>query len=134
LRSSIQQHLYPTSTFEESYNSNTPEVFAAVVASTFALVAIVFFVYDMFVQRRNQQLIERAAHSNAIVSSMFPGNIRDQLIGPHAPTSSDKKKGHSLKTFMASSHDGTNGGGSVDKPLADLFLETTILFADISGT
>jgi hypothetical protein len=34
----------------------------------------------MFVQRGNGRLIIKAAKSNAIVSSMFPSNIRDKLI------------------------------------------------------
>jgi len=63
---------------------------------------------------------------------MFPGAIRDRLIGPDATTETTKK-GKNLKTFMSSSHDGTGGGDSSDAPLADLFLEATVLFADISG-
>ena len=42
----IQYHMeiYPSSKFEQSYDSNTPELFAGVVAATFVLVALVFFV------------------------------------------------------------------------------------------
>ena len=44
---------------------------------------------------------------------------------------STKKKGN-LKSFL---NDGTHGVGAVgeQKPLADLFLETTVVFADIAG-
>ena len=48
------------------YDSNTPEIFAAVVAATFVMVAVVFFVYDIFVQKRNNNLIQKAAQTNAI--------------------------------------------------------------------
>lgn len=126
------QHLYPTSTFRESYNSTTPELFALVVAFTFGLVAVVFFVYDLFVQRRNNRLIMKAAKSNAIVSSMFPSNIRDKLIGNDEDTTQKKGKGN-LKTFMADNASNGIIDAYTSKPLADLFLETTVMFADISG-
>ena len=117
--------------------SSTPEIFASVVALTFLAVTVVFFVYDMFVQRRNNKLIDRAARSNAIVSSMFPGAIRDRLIGSEVSDESVKRGNNGfintggkrkLKNFL-------NEGGSGEdkdtnaKPLADLFLETTVLFA-----
>ena len=68
----ILQHIYPSEKFKSSYDSNTPELFATVVAITFGLVALVFFVYDLVVQRRNHNLIVKAAQTNAIVYSLFP--------------------------------------------------------------
>ena len=99
-------------------------------------VAIVFFVYDLLVQRRNENLVSRAAQSNAIVASIFPDNIRDRLM--HEKEGEvDAPKRRSLKAFLSdsgseppkldSSHELTN------KPLADLFLDVTVLFADIAG-
>ena len=110
----------------KSYDSNTPEVFAGAVAFTFVLVAIVFFVYDMFVQRRNTKLVEKAAQSNAVISSMFPGAIRDRLIGPDAETEQQRKSKGNLKTFLTDSHTGDGARATKEKPLADLFLETTV--------
>ena len=100
---------------------------------------LLFSVYDLVVQRRNERLILNAARSNAIVSSMFPSNIRDQLIGqkPGAETGiigSGPKQGN-LKTFLNDGKDVDHVGNSTfgSKPLADLFLETTVLFADVVG-
>ena len=36
----------------------------------------------------NNRLIKKAARSNAVVSSMFPANIRDQLLGSNSSSSS----------------------------------------------
>ena len=47
------------------------------VAITFGLVALVFFVYDLVVQRRNHNLIVKAAQTNAIVYSLFPNRHND---------------------------------------------------------
>jgi hypothetical protein len=60
--------IYPSTSFKESYDSNTPEVYAAIVAVTFVAVAIMFFLYDIAVTRRNENLVAKAAQSNAIVS------------------------------------------------------------------
>ena len=118
--------------FEESYDSNTPEVFAGVVALTFVLVAVVFLIYDVMVQRRNEKIVDNAARSNAIVTQLFPGKIRDQIIAQNEEEQLLKKKNKkaSLKSFV---DDGKAGGGDIvdttSKPLAELFLETTIMFA-----
>lgn len=99
----------------------TPEIFAGIVMCTFVLVAIVFCVYDIFVQKRNDKIIASAARANKVVSSMFPGTVRDQIMGDNSDGGKDLR---SSRIF------GTSSG---TRPLADLFLETTILFADIAG-
>ena len=92
------------------------------------MVAAVFYIYDLLVQQRNEKIVVTAARSNAIVSSMFPDAIRDRLLQQNEAKS---KQGH-LKSFLVNSEDEKNGNQS-SKPLADLFLETTVLFADICG-
>lgn len=119
--------------FENSYYSKTPVLFAFLIAITFTVVIVVFFVYDMNVQRRNDKLVITAAKSNAIVSSLFPGQIRDRLIRQDVDNdvqgSSIIRKSTNLTTYLKK-------GGSLDmnsKPLAELYLDTTVLFADIVG-
>jgi len=133
--------IYPTSTFESPYVTSMPKLYAAAVAFTFVMVVIVFLVYDIMVYRRNEKLIMNAAKSNAIVSSVFPVNIRDRLIGnKHSRRRQSEVKGSltsSLTNFVAglSSDQKSLENYSVDdsEPLADLFLETSVLFANISG-
>lgn len=118
--------IYPSQMFEESYYTNTPEMFAVIVALTFGMVAVVFFIYDAFVNKRNDKLIHNAARSNAIVTSLFPGKMRDRVLEDTNLRFGTK---HKMKNFL---NDGKENEGE-SKPLADLFLETTILFADITG-
>jgi class 3 adenylate cyclase len=107
------------------------------VAFTFVLVAIVFFIYDIFVQRRNEKLVASAAKSNAIVTSLFPENIRERLIGQNEISSKHTTPQH-LKSVLLDGVDGkalqgADGNLKTTKPLADLFLDTTVMFADICG-
>jgi hypothetical protein len=94
---------------------------------TFALVAIVFVIYDTFVHRRNEKLIASAAKSNAIVTSLFPENIRERLIG-HSDDTTKEKSPHHLKSVLLDGIDGkalqaSYGNEKTMKPLADLFLD-----------
>jgi class 3 adenylate cyclase len=132
----LRKNIFPSSEFEDKYHSDTPTKFAALVALTFLLVAIVFIIYDIFVHRRNEKLIASAAKSNAIVTSLFPDNIRERLIGQNNDSNNGKSPNH-LKSVLLDGVDGkalqANGGSEKMKPLADLFLETTVMFADICG-
>ena len=92
-----------------------------------------FFEYASYVKRRNDKIVKAAARSNAIVSSLFPSNIRDRLF----KAEDDKKKDQNWKNAPKSGLKGylrddgdVNGKSdhlSDSKPLADLFPETTIM-------
>ena len=90
------------------------------------MVILIFVIYDISVQRRNEKLVASAARSNAIVSSLFPGNIRDKLMSQQGNNEAVEsgKKTRSLKSYVTS-------GGKMEvaegKPLAGLYLETTVL-------
>ena len=129
-----EKKIYPTEAFEADYKTNTPLIFAGVVAGTFLLVIVVYYIYDLQVQQRNELMIENAAKSNAIVTNIIPDHLRDRLLNQqeknlHRSGSALRKS--NLKTFL---NDG-NGMGDCqsDAPLADLFLDCTVLFADITG-
>lgn len=115
----------------ESFDDSTPEIFAAVVAGTFLLVGFIFIAYDLFVERRNKKLIKNAARSNAIVTQLFPGKIRDRILQDEKQQPKAGTRAHfkSVVNGNANAMDLEDGS----KPLAELFLETTILFADIVG-
>jgi len=93
------------------------------------MVALVYFIYDTVVQRRNEMMIVNAAKSNAIVSSFVPDHLRDRLLEDKAEQQARGKYGN-LKTFL---NDGKDGAVAPGRPLADLFLDCTVMFADISG-
>lgn len=103
------------------------------MATTFVLIAVTFLVYDIMVAKRNRKLVLDAARSNAIVSQMFPAGMADKMIHRDSDTPSRK--------FEAFKNDGDLEGGEKSSPfvkhankaLADLYLEASVLFADITG-
>lgn len=79
-------------------------------------------VYDIAVQRRNTKLVIDAARSNAIVTQLFPGEIGDKMIGRH-----NEKKGTSKEETR------TLDSQESSMPLAELFLDASIINADITS-
>ncbi|CAB9508033.1 Receptor-type guanylate cyclase gcy [Seminavis robusta] len=146
--------VYPSAELRREFSTMIPEVFTFIVAASFFLMAFFFFTYDKFVQRRNEKVVRQAAKTNAIVSSLFPTNVRDRLFGGDNQSQKSKKTMGSsqgggrgrLKNFLTDNMSANNsesggggasvGGGSVkssDQPIADLFPHCTVLFADIVG-
>lgn len=122
--------LYPSQAFREAYTSSFPVIYTSVVAIVFCLVVVTFLCYDRFVQKRNEKVVRTAARSNAIVSSMFPTAFRDRLYRDSSNGPGDSAM-DGLRTFL----DGDEGDTQLasGQPIADLFPDVTIMFADISG-
>jgi class 3 adenylate cyclase len=65
--------------------------------------------------------VNAAARSSAIVSSLFPSNVRDRLMAQDHEADRERRDARGV------------GGIYKSKPIADLFPETTVLFGDIVG-
>jgi class 3 adenylate cyclase len=95
----------------------------------FVFTSLVFVIYDRIVSRRQRIVMDRAMASGAIVSSLFPEKVRNQLY----------KENEEKAKQVANSNDFMNNGGAggddikTSRPIADLFENTTIFFADIVG-
>eukprot|EP00980_Cylindrotheca_fusiformis_P021240 scaffold8164_cov89-Cylindrotheca_fusiformis.AAC.1 len=115
--------LYPTEELENTYHTSIPTVYTAVVVAIFAFTSLVFLLYDHFVGRRQRKFMDRIVRQDQIVSNVFPTAIRDRLYG-------QEKEGSQQNGLLDALGGGDGPGGA---PLADLFLETTVVFADIAG-
>jgi hypothetical protein len=132
-------HLYPTDEFRDRYTSDQePRIFTTGVVLIFSLVAICFIMYDCFVERRQVRDVRSAAKSNAIISSLFPAHVRATLL----EGADESFEGG--RTAMSTAAAGGLAGGSAltrnpksmgfsSKPIADLFPNCTVMFADIVG-
>ena len=83
----------------------------------------------MFVQRRNEKLVENAARSNALVSSLFPRTIRERFVEQNNIGDTATTRVSNLKAFL-NGKDMPNGQDFRESnPIADLFVDTTVMFA-----
>eukprot|EP00980_Cylindrotheca_fusiformis_P005909 scaffold1246_cov134-Cylindrotheca_fusiformis.AAC.1 len=116
--------LYPTEKLELSFQTSRPKLYAAVVVAIFVFTSLVFLLYDYLVGRRQRKFMARIMRQDQIVSDVFPAAIRDRLY-------EGEQKGPKQDSLLDPLGGGGNGTGGA--PLADLFLETTVVFADIVG-
>ena len=144
-------HIYPSEPMEDEYHTNQPVIFTVVILAIFAFTSCVFVLYDYLVQRRQEKVHDAAVKSNAIVSSLFPAEIRDRLFQhnetPEQKSGKKKTAGKGsgtdtaakfrLKSYLDNGQAETlSESATVDydsKPIADLFPNTTVMFADIAG-
>ncbi|CAB9510830.1 Receptor-type guanylate cyclase gcy [Seminavis robusta] len=139
--------VYPTVEMREAYTSSQAVVFTTILGLAFATTALFFLFYVRIVQRRQTKVMATAARTNAIVTSLFPSNVRDRImkdaedavnnnkeIVPFLPGMGEAPK-KKLKTFLDEENPGTEDQLVMfkTKPIADLFPETTVMFADLVG-
>ncbi|CAJ1960714.1 unnamed protein product [Cylindrotheca closterium] len=145
--------VFPTKEFWEIYHTSNPGTTAGIVTAAFFFIGIIFYLYDAAVHFRQKRILRVASQSEQILSVLYPKSIRDRLFGieekkeeEHKSVPTTKRKQmkedlikasrYQLKHFMKSSSpsgqgDSLEGFGS--KPIADLFLNATVIFADIAG-
>ena len=132
--------VYPSSTLEASFVTNSPVIFTVVVVLIFVFTSAIFIVYDWYVERRQAVVMETAVRSDAIVTSLFPQTVKDRL---YMNTAAEQKR--SADAFKANFSTVATQSGDLtgkskqdenipeDLPIADLFQDTTVLFADLVG-
>jgi hypothetical protein len=117
----------------------TPLLFAITTAGAFLLIAVTFIVYDRYTIRRNEKMIGQAARTDKIVRNLFPSNVRDRLLADDEGDNVETGAQTRLKNFL--DNDGPSkddlemddGDGFKTRPIADLFPECSVLYADIAG-
>ena len=123
--------VYPTQEFYDSHVTNEPLLLTLSVIAVFVFTGAIFLVYNYLVELRNTAVVRTATDTQAIVSNMFPKGFRDRLVDQHHETENTlaaPKRG--IKSFLEAPK---TGSGDNSKPLAELFLNTTVMFADVSG-
>lgn len=72
--------VYSSGVFYATSTTSTPVLFAFMVALIFFMVAMMFILYDVFVQKRNSIVIDSAVRATAVLASLFPKSVRDRMF------------------------------------------------------
>jgi len=129
-------HAYPSSAMLDFFKRSEPNpgTFAAIAITIFIFTSMVFIFYDCLVERRQRKVYSSAVRNNAIVSSLFPKNVRDRLYKENVtqpkPFQPAKTR---IKSMIHDDNQTSPAENEADSPIADLFSNCTVLFADISG-
>lgn len=138
----IYINIYPSQAMEENHHTSNPIVMTMVAIGIFIFTSAVILTYDMLVTRRQKIVMNRAIESGAIVSSLFPEEVRKKLYEENKQKFQNeerRKNMESNKTWNQPGEQRNEGVGS-DSIIADAnqiaksYPETTIFFADLSGT
>lgn len=125
--------IYTSKVFWDNSTSNSAGFYTAIAGIVVVLTIATFCMYDRFVQRRNVKMVGAAKRSKAILSSLYPKNVRDRLFNGGGSVRSRKSVNlasvRKLRNFMQSEYDKKTNEDYEGKPIADLFLETSVLFA-----
>jgi hypothetical protein len=72
--------IYPSESFHKQYATNDPVVYAVVIAVVILFVSFVSMAYDLIVQRRMKRIIDAARNNKALLTSLYPDNVRERLL------------------------------------------------------
>ena len=146
--------VYPSSDTEADHLTNEPIFYTIIVGAVFLLTAAVFVLYDYFSERRQRVVMDNAIKSGALISSLFPSNIRDRLYeeaeAERKKKLREKKDGRnnlrktdaeripwrvqdSTKKELQERSDLLGSLHHRGPAIADRFEHSTVLFADLAG-
>jgi len=123
-------HLYPSKDLEIESQTPNALTFAGLMAAVFAFTSMLFLIYDYFVKKRQRKVMDRIKQQDRIVADVFPSAIRDRLYGN---PDDDKRASRASEGFDLLGYGEHTAEAEPDAPLADLFPNTTVVFADIAG-
>lgn len=119
--------VYPSAEFRSIYVTGAAVAEGVVVGVIFGIAMLIFLLYDCFVSRRQRIVMDRAVKATAVVSSLFPEQVREQIINDD---SNDVRKPNNRQVFRASQV----GDGRAKAPaIATKFPDCTVFFADLAG-
>jgi hypothetical protein len=113
-----------------------PVSYAAAIILIFSFTALTFLLFDYTVALQQSKIVAKAKHTHAIVSSLFPSHMRDQLL---QDAEQDEEQQQHKPLFLSSKNhlkdclgvtDGNLPSGLGSKPIAELYPITTVLVSD----
>lgn len=102
---------------------------AGVASALFVVVSAICILCFWLEDKRATILMDHAARSNAVVTNMFPGDLREQVLGDDPRTNALATHNETLDQAVVLQQHGLNNGPSQDrsKPIADLYLEASVI-------
>ena len=106
----------------------------------FLFTIAVFVIYDLTVRARQLAVMERLIKEDKIISDIFPANVRDRMYenGDHSfsetcTSSTGSSAAISKRHVEMFSVHVNNPHIFKSAPIADLYLHSTVFYADIEG-
>jgi hypothetical protein len=101
---SYKTYVYPSENMENKYFTREPIIYGPVVANIFVVTAATFVTYNCLVEKRQSVVLDKAIKLTAVVCSLFPDNVQEQLY-------EDTKEPKQKSSALHNSSSGIGGGG-----------------------
>ena len=109
-------------------------VYSGPVIVIFLITSLIFAFYDFMVRRRQVKVMKRLVREDKIVADLFPAQIRARMYEDTSGSGEfDERSLVSKRHSELFSSDLENPQNFTSPPLADLYLNTTVMFGDIAG-
>eukprot|EP00526_Cylindrotheca_closterium_P003695 CAMPEP_0113621262 /NCGR_PEP_ID=MMETSP0017_2-20120614/10860_1 /TAXON_ID=2856 /ORGANISM="Cylindrotheca closterium" /LENGTH=1329 /DNA_ID=CAMNT_0000530993 /DNA_START=95 /DNA_END=4084 /DNA_ORIENTATION=- /assembly_acc=CAM_ASM_000147 len=109
--------IYPQDALFDKYNTNKADVYAIIAACIALFVVFIGLLYDYYLHERMKNVEQAAEASRAIVSSLFPENVRDRILGTQDADSrrgsNDSKRGNLVIGDATTPRRTSNENGSI---------------------
>jgi hypothetical protein len=135
--------VYAAKGFEQQFFTSAPAKYAVVVSFVFVFCVMVFVAYNYVVERRQRKILDNLVRSKAVINSLFPPSFRDRLFTPKRRKESREEyrflkavASPKLRLTSMLNNGNTlypNSNNSREEPIAEMFSNTTVIFADIAG-
>ena len=112
-------NIYPTRSMKDFFITDQPWVYAGCALAILLFTSAVFLLYDVFVERRQRLVLTTATRADKVVSSLFPEHVKEKL---YETDNERTNKGFRRTNDIVHEPEVLN-------PIANLYPETTILFA-----
>jgi class 3 adenylate cyclase len=129
----------PHDALSAKFATQDPVIYTVVLACVFLFTSFVFLAYDILVERRQRKVMAKALQSGNIVSSLFPKAVRDRMYAKPNETQARQRpeqafngKSTQLNSMMDDEQQAKNDI-LTSEPVADLYPNCTVLFADLKG-
>jgi class 3 adenylate cyclase len=151
----LTMDIYPSEDMQDSHRTNNSWIYTGIVIAIFLGSLTVFLMYDKYAQRRMKSVMDSAIKTTRILAGLFPSSVHERLFRSSRGSGASHEladdvnnsvtkageRSDSLKKFMLEEKNSSDvaGPGEVvngmyaTKPIADLFPNATIMFADIVG-
>lgn len=127
-------NVYPTPTHQDYYETESPHVFAVGSAACFFFAILLFLFYDGYVRIQQNRVVGEAERSQALVASLFPTKVARRLFesdrSTHSVLDRSNHRAHLLNFVTKSEKRAAASGSPNERPIAELFPEATVMFAE----
>jgi hypothetical protein len=129
--------IYPTQDLHNEMHTQRPALYAFTVAmQLFFFAGVLFIAYDFMIRKRQDEILEQAAKSTALVESLFPSQVRDQVMESTTRRDALGSSGRTTQPRRGSTGKGMSTEEASEicdyskiegPPIANLFSSTTIM-------